>query len=334
MHIIVVLAWSTAPPGHASPRVPAGGSMQPGGGIQRSPVGCPPQQALRGLYLSPVVGAHTSNDYTFKGAKCYHIYGAAKSGTTWLTTLLEECAKRNCCEDLQAKVSELCDRRHGSCQSISNVKHHRDQKELLQAYGKAIFLFRDTRDVVTSNFHWERGEFTNLRDFSLSMVGSMKVIMAQNSLLSIMDTMQKLKPGKGTMTTYEDLQADTYGETVRLAGFLGMTLTRRHVLSAVNASSFDSMREKEFQGTLHLKVHPNSGERLQKALARNVSSDQLFGVMTRKAKVGGWRDEMDSFTQNYVEKDMRSNLDKRLLRRFLPDATAPPRDPGSGQWRR
>jgi hypothetical protein len=132
------------------------------------------------------------------------------------------------------------------------------------------------------------------------------------------DAMEAGAPGKGVVTYYEDLLADPYQEVLRLAGFIGMTLTRRMVEEAVNASSFGTMRAQEEQGKLRFIQHPHSAETLRKAaLDENKDPNALFGVMTRRGVAGGWRDEMDSATQKWVEDDMSSNLDQRLRIKFL-----------------
>lgn len=252
-----------------------------------------------------------------KAARCYHIFGVAKSGTTWLTTLLRECKIRNCLDQDQARLSKLCSSSKGppkGCEAEYSMKHKTDEDRIASKNGKSVFIFRDTRDVVTSSYHWSTGGRMPLREFAGSDRGVRFVVSQQNKFYSI--ARDRVIDHKGVIVFYEDLKIKTFDETVRIARFLRMTLTQDMVAKAVNVSSFDEMRKHEEGGELNLKVHPLSASTLALAKNQGEKAEQLFGVMTRRGKVGGWRDEMDNETQAIVETEMHRSLNEYLLRRF------------------
>jgi len=249
-------------------------------------------------------------------AECYFIRGVPKSGTTWLTALLEECRKRSCFDKIEHMKSPTC--KHGACPNAAESKHNMDLSNA--AYwmraGKAIFIFRDSRDVLVSHYHWARHGHSTIESFARDPhFGIEHVIKEQNKSMAAM----ALFSHNAQVVHYEELKTNTSFVTTFLTAFIGMRLSHEGIQAAINASSFDSMRKQEEIGNMKLTVHPQSSETLKAALEAGQDAGQLFGVMTRKGAVGGFHEELDSGTIAFVEEAMRRQLDQRLLEQYLPD---------------
>jgi hypothetical protein len=182
---------------------------------------------------------------------------------------------------------------------------------LLQAL--PVFIFRDTRDVLVSHFHWARHGHENLSSFARDDdFGAGHVVREQNVMLAVALRL-KAKRYPLYVIFYENLSANPVAEAKKLAGYIGMRLTSREFITAVDQSSFDAMRDKEKKGEMDLKIHPGSA----KKLAKNNNPSDLFGVMTRKGVAGGWRDEIDAKTLVFVEDIMRKHLHSSLSSIYL-----------------
>ena len=216
--------------------------------------------------------------------QCFHIKGVPKSGTTWLTTLLEECFKQYC----QTEVGRQARACHpGYCKSAA-AKKHKEELKKSESQDFFVFIFRDTRDVLVSHFHWVPQKFKDLASFARSSeYGAPAIIKHQNEMYAMGKALDKKSISMGVVF-YEDLRNETLRVTDHLTASIGMRLSGKQLAEAIKASSFDSMRAKEVSGDMHLKVHPDSAKKLQKAASRNTTdASKLFGVMTRKGKVGG-----------------------------------------------
>lgn len=252
-------------------------------------------------------------------APCYFFHGVPKSGTTWLSTLLRESAKFNCLDPVQKTGSKTCldvSREaadpHG-CPSFS--KHSTDVKSAKKGTGKLIFIFRDTRDVLCSHYHWANHGHKNISSFVHDpKYGIELVIKEQNEMMHLAE--QFHLASRSTLTYYEELKNDTVGELSRITSFLQMPLSQSQIETVVDSASFEAMREQEVEGEMKLKVHPNSAQALQIAKKKGKGADELFGVMTRKGEVGGYTDELDAALVVFVEAKMAQLLNHKLRKRY------------------
>jgi len=247
-------------------------------------------------------------------ASCYNAPGVPKSGTTWLSTLLSESAKLNCLDPVQKAGSRTCLNR--GCSSFN--KHSTDLKRAKKETGKFVFVFRDTRDVLCSRWHWAHGGHLNISSFVQDPErGIDSVIKGQNEMMHLADQLHSASHSS-TLTYYEVLKNDTVGEISRITAFLRMPLSHSQLKSVVDSASFEAMRKKEIEGDMKLLIHPKSAHTLQEAEKKGKGADELFGVMTRKGEIGGYADELDAALIMFVEAKMAQSLDHRLRLRYLP----------------
>lgn len=247
-------------------------------------------------------------------AQCFIVRGVPKSGTTWLTSLLEEMRKLNCREVEEAKRSNTCNNR---CVKIQARKHKADVSDALISEARPIFIFRDTRDVLVSHFHWAPHNHTDIAEFARDLkYGVWHIVREQNVMLSVVSSL-KSKGLPYYLMFYEKLSANTIYEAKKLAAYAGMKLSIDAIQIAVNRSSFETMRYLEKTGALSLKIHPNSAGILRAADESSIDPSKLFGVMTRKGVAGGWRDELGGGELSLVEKIMRNRLNRELLKRYI-----------------
>jgi hypothetical protein len=250
-------------------------------------------------------GEHSSE------AVCYHVRGVAKSGTTWLASLLDEAATLNC-RSPQIAESETCLK--GSCED-QRTKHTTNIDTIKHKSGKSVFIFRDTRDVLCSHYHWAPHGHKNVSSFVRDPeCGIDAVIKMQNEMMHVVEQLRGA--AHFTLTYYETLKRDAPAELGRIASFLHMPLSPAQIKEAVDAASFDAMRDKEVNGELKLKVYPNSPSTLKKAEETGKGADELFRVMTRKGEVGGFKDELDAALIVFVEAKMVQFLTPKLLKRY------------------
>ena len=214
------------------------------------------------------------------------------------------------CRDSPKKEEQKSCKKNG-CPDPGQHKHDSDAK---LPEGKEVFVFRDTRAVMVSQFYWARHDHKNLAQFARDPIyGISRTIKEQNLFWKYFESTTHWK----TALFYEDLAAEPIAGATRIVSFLHMKLNQSQVQLAVNASSFDSMRKKETEGLLRLKVHPDSQKKLIEASKNGWNASKLFGVMTRKGEAEGWMDELDDKTYLYVVEQMRKDLVKALQKRFF-----------------
>ncbi len=85
-------------------------------------------------------------DYVNKTAHCFHVKGVAKSGTTWLQTLLNRMKKLNCENTFEAMNSDVCTK--GRCERFHQGEKHMTKVVKSEKESLPVFIFRDSRDVV------------------------------------------------------------------------------------------------------------------------------------------------------------------------------------------
>jgi len=145
-------------------------------------------------------------------------------------------------------------------------------------FRKVIYIVRDPRDVVVSQFHFFRkrrriSDDDSIEQFVTRFVagetcdyGSWGINVA--SWLAT----RKNSPGF-LLVRYEDMVARTSAELTRIASFLGTRTTPERVAQAVERSSADQMRKLE-------------GANATALVTKNSRQDVPF---VRSAKAGGWR---------------------------------------------
>ncbi len=146
-------------------------------------------------------------------------------------------------------------------------------------YPRVIYLVRDPRDVVVSQYHFQRKRKLVADQYPLSeYVG--RFIAGQTSfygswgehVASWLATRHG-RPGF-LLLRYEDMVEDTARELTKVASFLGLSSTPGMILQAVERSSADRMR------TL---------EKSQAQLFTSTKNTRQDIPFVRAARAGGWR---------------------------------------------
>ena len=163
------------------------------------------------------------------------------------------------------------------------------------SYKRAIYLIRDLRDVMLSN--WARDKemgFSKYFDDGKGMDGYVESFLKgkvtrfgswQAHLNSWLDC-PLAKNGNLLVVRYEDLRKDTETGLLEMLEFLGIQGDRDLIRRAIENNSLRNMREKEEKAK-------NSGATLGKGtLLRKHRVDKEDARFVRSGSVGGWREKL------------------------------------------
>lgn len=175
---------------------------------------------------------------------------------------------------------------------------------------KIVFLVRDPRDAVVSNYYQKRfRDFGNkafdgsLSEFVRTDVGGL------HSLITFYNVWAQRKniPEDFLLVRYEKLHEDTQGELARLLEFVGLEEQDPKLIDhAVEASSFDNMRKMETSKSL-------SKNRMR---PRDESDPRSYKM--RKGKVGSYREQLSEEDIAYIDEVIRNTLNP-LYEWYFPE---------------
>ena len=163
---------------------------------------------------------------------------------------------------------------------------------------KAIYLARDVRDVVVSEYFYER--FKNRWSGSFEDFVGRFVSGGVNPFGSwaahVNSWMNAPSENQFELTTirYEDLRRDTEGSLKRALGFLGVGASPDFIVNAIRNNGIEQMREKE----------DSSSYSLRKGEDRDIR-------FVREGSVGGWRQHLNQEQLRLIE-DAASDAMARL----------------------
>jgi hypothetical protein len=251
-------------------------------------------------------------DHWLRGRKEYRevrkadfiIISPPKCGRTWVRVLLSRFLQVK--YGLGTKNLLGFDNYHRLCPDIPKIRfthdkyisdYTRDTKTKRAFYEKkVVFLVRDPRDVVVSNyFQWistvnpfkrkKRSvpdDPTQVSAFDYAMdpeLGLLKTICFLNEWES---EIPKLKDY--VLIRYEDLRSDSQRALVRMLTFMGQEYSDEQVDEAVSYASFENMKALESSPSL------DTGSR--RLAAKDPKNPDSFKV--RRGKVGGYRDYLSA----------------------------------------
>jgi Sulfotransferase domain len=149
-------------------------------------------------------------------------------------------------------------------------------------YKQVIYIVRDPRDVVVSQYHFQRkrklvDDGFPLTDFVEKFIAGETCYYGSwgehvNSWLATRNGQRGF-----LLLRYEDMVADTSGELTKIAKFVNISASPERILQAVQRSSADTMRQLE------------KSQAQSFTSTRNTRQDIPF---VRAAKSGGWRSEL------------------------------------------
>lgn len=151
-------------------------------------------------------------------------------------------------------------------------------------YPRVIYIVRDPRDVVVSQYHYHR-KIRRIEDESPIEEFVTRFLAGQTcphgswgqNVSTWLCTSER--DPRFLLLRYEDLVADTPGELVKVVEFLRLTTSPEQIRNAVERSSADHMRKLE-----ETQTNKNT-------LVKGSRKDLTF---VRAARAGGWRSELSA----------------------------------------
>jgi Sulfotransferase domain len=162
-------------------------------------------------------------------------------------------------------------------------------------YKRAIYLVRDLRDVMLSN--WARDKemgFAQYFDHGKGMDGYVEAFLKgkvnrfgswQSHVASWLDS-PLANDGNLLVVRYEDLRRDTENGLMEMLEFLGVPADRERVHRAVENNSLRAMREKEE------KAKTSGAAMVKGTLLRKHRIDREDARFVRNGSMGGWREKL------------------------------------------
>jgi hypothetical protein len=183
-------------------------------------------------------------------------------------------------------------------------------------FRKVIYLVRDPRDVVVSEYHFDLKKRYIEPDVTLEQFVKRFIAGETSSYGSWWEHAASwigARQGNPAflLVRYEDLLSDSVGETAKIAEFLGIQASQERIQSAVERSSADRMRKLEKQ------------EADQWTGTKNTRKEIPF---VRAAKSGGWKETLPAHSVKEIEtawSPLLNFLGYPLQTRELDNNTAP-----------
>jgi hypothetical protein len=214
-----------------------------------------------------------------------------RSGSTWLRFLLCEILTGDSAafEHINNVIPEM-GRQAGIPPALPGkhrlIKTHESYRSV---YQRAIYLVRDLRDVLLSNFaRMEEMDFVRFFSADRSLDGYLQAFLKgktapfgswQNHVDSWFDSPLAAR-GDLLVVRFEDLRRDTEPNLAKIIDFLGMAASPEALRRAIENNSLERMRAKE-------DATKKSGA--DAGLLRMHRSSREDGRFVRKGAVGGWR---------------------------------------------
>jgi hypothetical protein len=246
-----------------------------------------------------------------------NILSYPKSGRTWLRILLGDYLRRHYALQTDQKVKVL-DLRYYREQDarVPNIRFSHDDNPQLKtrqqlendktrfADRKVVFLSRDPRDILISNYFHETHRETKL-GCSTGFSGTLHDFLHHDihgieTIIAYMNVWARARhiPKQFLLIRYEDMSKDAANELCRILAFLAINPIRMDdVHCAAATGNFDNMQQMEKQNILN------------DARLRATQPDVPESFKVRRGKVGGYVDYLDTSDTEYVNQQVRMHLD-------------------------
>jgi hypothetical protein len=248
-----------------------------------------------------------------------------RSGNTWLRFVLMEILTKDNAGFLNVNqiLPEMGTHREMKPVLPNGGRFIKTHEQYRSEYKRAIYLIRDLRDVMLSN--WARDKemgFSDYFDHGKGMDGYVEAFLQGKvtrfgSWQSHVDSWLNCplaKNGNMLVVRYEDLRKDTENGLLEMLDFLGIKSDRDRIRRAVENNSLRNMREKEEKAK-------NSGATLGKGtLLRKHNVNREDARFVRTGSVGGWREKLTDLQIDMVTR----YAGEALLRAGYPAGLAMP----------
>jgi hypothetical protein len=173
-------------------------------------------------------------------------------------------------------------------------------------YKRVIYMARDPRDVVVSQYHFQRKRNLIADQFPLSefvgrfLAGQTCFYGSWGENVASWLATQRGQPGF-LLLRYEDMLDNTARELSKVDSFLGLTTSPHLIMQAVERSCVDTMRQLE---------------KLQAQLFTSTKDTRQDIPFVRTAKAGGWRSELPEECARQIEEawgDLMQRLGYEML---------------------
>jgi hypothetical protein len=228
-----------------------------------------------------------------------------RSGSTWLRFTLFEIltGKPSSFDSVNSAFRGLKDHRQGWPLLPGGGRFIATHETYRASYQRAVYLVRDVRDVVLSEFAFEQNlgiGRQSVDDYLKEFVSGRKRHGSwQNHVQSWLDS-PLASNGDLLVIRYEDLWQDGVEMFMKIADFLGMSKDRNLVEKALVNNSVQKMREKE--------DHLYKQENYSAVPSRPVKSVQPGGRFIRSGKMEGWQQQLTQGQLQVIEQHTASIL--------------------------
>lgn len=216
-----------------------------------------------------------------------HFISYPKSGRSWVRYILHNL-------DAEGRIAF----HHDGFEFNDGARpaHDYDIEKRLTLYGgiKIVYLHRDPRDVLVSLYFQITGRFKNKFRYRGSISDFIRDPYFGAEPLRRFSLVWRYVAAELPVftTSYEEMSADTYGQTLRLLDYLEIARSPERVRMAIETASLDNMRELERSGSFSepwlrlLNGHPK----------------------VREGKIGGHREALTQADIDYLNHAFREVL--------------------------
>ena len=228
-----------------------------------------------------------------------------RSGNTWLRFVLMEILTKSNAGFLNVNqvVPEMGTHREMKPVLPNGGRLIKTHEQYRPEYKRAIYLMRDLRDVMLSNWARDREMgFSQYFDNGKGMDGYIESFLqgkvtrfgSWQAHVDAWLSCPLAKNGNLLVVRYEDLRRDTEAGLLQMLEFLGIEGDRDLIRRAIQNNSLRAMREKEEKAK-------TSGATLGKGtLLRKHRLDREDARFVRSGSVGGWRGKLSDSQINMV----------------------------------
>jgi hypothetical protein len=217
-----------------------------------------------------------------RGVKDEDVFVASypRSGSTWLRFLLFETLTRNDAgfDNVNRMLPDVGMHADATALLPNHGRLIKTHEPFRPAYKRAVYIVRDVRDVVLSEYAYQNalgrigGTFddylTGFLNGTATGYGSW-----QDHVEGWIDSPLAAK-GNLLVVRYRDLRKDTETYLRRIVDFLGVDVDRQMIVKAIQNNEFQKMRAKEDKNP---------------QLGKSAEGEKRF---VRKGKVEGWREQL------------------------------------------
>ncbi len=225
-----------------------------------------------------------------------------RSGSTWLRFLLLELLTRAGGAGFE-NVNRMIPDVGGQAASpplVANggrlIKTHETYR---REYGKAVYLVRDLRDVVISEFEYENANERISEDFDrfvmLSLKGRVNGYGSWQDHVASWTKSPLAGDGRLLVIKFEQMKARTEDVLAEILDFIGVNRDRTAIRQAIENNNLQRMKEKEDRAPQTSAYGRGSGNGDQKRFIRNGST-------------GGWRARLSDAQVQMIERQAGTGL--------------------------